>query len=97
MNVSSWVTLLIFSVLKISFMIITQRSASPLLAQGSRLAVNAGRETQRIDKIRNNERNKNKLGLSCAKLSKLKLDTHQLTERVLIMSWLFSTTASLVH
>ena len=29
----------------------------------------------------------NKLGLSCAKLSKLKLDTHQLPARVLIMSW----------
>ena len=29
----------------------------------------------------------NKLGLSCAKLSKLKLDTNQLPARVLIMSW----------
>ena len=29
----------------------------------------------------------NKLGLSCAKLSKLMLDTHQVPARVLIMSW----------
>ena len=40
-----------------------------------------------VESLNKMRKKKNKLGLSCAKLSKLKLDTNQLPARVLIMSW----------